>query len=91
MTFRFKKPSSSDSDGNATTYDLTRDDYAFSPADGGKRGHISCWNGRMPKAGDYLILRNGVTSTRYRVTVTDSCFGVDPPTMWMADLIFAPR
>jgi hypothetical protein len=25
------------------------------------------------------------------VTAADPCWGVDPPTMWMADLAFAPR
>ena len=73
------------------TYDLTRADYAFSPADDGQRGHIACWNGLAPRPGDYLILRNGARSTRYQVTASDLCFGVDPPTMWMADLAFAPR
>lgn len=73
------------------TYDLTRADYAFSPVDGGQRGHVSCWNGLAPKPGDYLILRNGTGSARYQVITSDPCFGVDPPTMWMADLAFAPR
>lgn len=73
------------------TFDMTRDDYAFDPRDGGQRGHVSCWNGKAPKEGDYLILRNGGGSSRYRVTAVDPCRGVDPPTMWMADLEFAPR
>lgn len=75
----------------ATTYDLTRDDYAFDPRDGGQRGHISCWNGNHPREGDYLILRNDNGSSRYQVEAIDHCFGVFPPTMWMADLAFAPR
>lgn len=73
------------------TYDLTRDDYSFRPAAGGQRGHIACWNGLNPQPGDYLILRNGTQTTRYRVVSTDPCFNVDPPTMWMSDLVFAPR
>lgn len=73
------------------TYDLTRDDYAFRPANNGRRGHIACWNGMNPRPGDYLILRNGDQSSRYQVVTVDPCFGVDPPTMWMADLAFAPR
>jgi hypothetical protein len=75
----------------AATRDLTRTDYAFRPEDGGQRGHIACWNGSMPEAGDYLILRNGHGTSRYQVTAVDPCRGVDPPTMWMADLAFAPR
>lgn len=77
--------------GEPATFDMTRDDYAFDPRDGGQRGHVSCWNGKTPKPGDYLILRNGTASSRYRVTAVDPCWGVDPPTMWMADLEFAPR
>lgn len=73
------------------TYDMTAEDYAFTPLDGGLRGSIACWNGRSPKGGDYLILRNGDRSSRYRVTDVDPCWGVDPPTMWMAGLEFAPR
>jgi hypothetical protein len=73
------------------THDLSGDDYSFSPVTGGQRGRIACWNGRHPCAGDYLILRNGQATTRYRVTDVDHCWGVDPPTMWMADLDFAPR
>jgi len=73
------------------TYDLTRTDYAFTPLDKGLRGSIACWTGRKPRAGDYLILRNKDRSSRYRVTDMDPCFGVDPPTMWMAGLEFAPR
>lgn len=73
------------------THDLTRADYAFRPSDEGQRGHIACWNGLKPRPGDYLILRNGDQATRYQVVETDPCLNVDPPTMWMADLTFAPR
>ena len=75
----------------AATHNLTRTDYAFRSADDGQRGHIACWSGVMPRAGDYLILRNGDSSSRYQVTGVDPCLNVDPPTMWMADLAFAPR
>ena len=73
------------------TYDMTRDDYSFRPDGDGQRGHIACWNGLKPRPGDYLILRNGTGSTRYQVTSVNRCWNVDPPTMWMADLAFAPR
>jgi len=78
------------------THDLTRADYSFRPDDDGQRGHIACWNGPLearwrPRPGDYLILRNGSETTRYRVADVDHCWNVDPPTMWMAHLTFAPR
>lgn len=76
------------------TFDMTRDDYAYRPVDEGERGlrgSIACWNGRKPQAGDYLILRSGDRGSRYRVTSVDLCMNVDPPTMWMAKLEFAPR
>ena len=76
----------------AQTLDCTRLNYAFTPRKGdGLEGHIVCWSGRKPREGDYLILRNGDRSTRYRVTEVDLCMNVDPPTVWMADLEFAPR
>lgn len=78
----------------AVTYDMTGEDYAYRPADEdarGLRGHIACWNSRHPQGGDYLILRNGTGSSRYRVVDVDLCMNVDPPTMWMANLEFAPR
>lgn len=75
----------------AETFDLTSVDYAFSPYDEGQRGSIACWSGRKPKGGDYLILRNGDRSSRYQVKSVDLCMNVDPPTMWMARLAFAPR
>lgn len=82
LTARRQKPA---------THDLTRADYSFTPVDDGQRGRIACWTGAKPKPGDCLILRNGTGTTRYRVISMDPCFGVDPPTMWMADLVFAPR
>lgn len=76
------------------TIDCTRWDYAFTPADGGQRGDIACWTvptGGKPHEGDWLLLRNGDRSTRYRVTSVNLCMNVDPPTMWMADVVFDPR
>jgi hypothetical protein len=77
------------------THDLTRADYAFRPVNDGQRGHIACWHATTPamkpRPGDYLILRNGGDTTRYQVETLDPCPNVDPPTMWMADLTFAPR
>jgi hypothetical protein len=76
------------------TYDLTGTDYALTPLDErGMKARIACWTGRKPRPGDYLILRDGEwpRSTRYQVTSVDLCMNVDPPTMWMARLEFAPR
>ena len=73
------------------THDCTRLDYAFTPEDGGQQGRISCWSGRKPREGDYLLLRNGERDTRYQVASVDLRVNVDPPTMWMARLVFAPR
>jgi len=41
------------------------------------------------KAGDYLILPNGSETTRYQVDSID--YRMDPPDMWFADAVFAPR
>lgn len=79
--------------------DMTNVDYAFRPHDGGMRGSIACWNGwrreAVPREGDALILRNPggrVNKTsRYRVVSVHRPMDVDPPTMWMAELMFWPR
>ena len=73
------------------THDLTRQDYAFRPRDKGQRGWLSTWSGRKPFVGDFLLLKNGERSSRYRVVSVDLCLNVDPATMWMAELEFAPR
>lgn len=97
LTFAYRRGKAIDwrsheaAEAEVATHDLTRTDYAFDPKDGGQRGRIACWSGPTPHVGDYLRLRNGDGSTRYQVTGVDPCWGVDPPTMWMADLMFAPR
>jgi hypothetical protein len=81
------------------TIDMTGEDYAFTPMDGGQRGRISCHNAyrndAVPRVGDALILRNPdgrtIKSARYRVASVRRPWDVDPPTMWMADLVFDPR
>jgi hypothetical protein len=73
------------------THDCTRLDHSWRPIDGGQRAHIAAWSGKKPQPGDYLILANGDRTTRYRVESVDLCMNVDPPTMWTADLTFAPR
>jgi hypothetical protein len=79
----------------SATHDLTRADYSFRPIGDGQRGHIACWHAitadMKPRPGDYLILRNGRDTTRYQVETIDPCLNVDPPTMWMAGLLFSPR
>ena len=76
------------------TIDCTRYDYAFTPRDEGQRGTITCWTvppGGKPKPGDYLLLKNGQRSSRYQVESTNPCWGVDPATMWISRVSFAPR
>lgn len=77
------------------TIDLTGYDYAYRPVGPrGHSGHIACWTvpaGGKPRPDDLLILRNGQRTSRYRVRTVDDCRNVDPPTMWMADVDFAPR
>lgn len=63
-------------------------DYTFTPVDHGKRGKAMGW-GRGLESGDYLILKNGSDSTRYRIESV-VYFG-DPADMWSAKVIFAPR
>ena len=84
-------------DVTGRVHDLTGDDYAYTPRDGGAYGDIACWNNLHPGVGDRLLLRNPKASehknrsSRYRVIEVDHCWNVDPPTMWMAMLVFDPR
>jgi hypothetical protein len=79
------------------THDCSRRDYFFEPKDGGKRGKMGVFGmgllgGPYPRTGDYVILRNGDGTTRYRVVaVSIPDFQPDPPGQWFADLEFAPR
>lgn len=45
--------------------------------------------GRGLKRGDYIILPNEGASTRYQIGLIT--YFLDPPDMWKAFLIFAPR
>lgn len=76
-------------------HDITRAPYVFSPKDGGVYGHLVGWvsvnTDRKPMPGDQVLLRNGDGSSRYRVMGMNPCPAVDPPTMWMADVVFDPR
>jgi hypothetical protein len=62
-------------------------DVAIQHADG-PRIRVSGW-GRGVRPGHHLILPNGDRSTRYRVERIS--YYADPPDMWNADLVFAPR
>jgi hypothetical protein len=76
-------------------HDLTRVNYSFTPRDGGQSGWIASWSAYRsedkPRPGDWVLLRNGDRSSRYRVLSVDRCLNVDPPTMWTAQLVFDPR
>jgi hypothetical protein len=72
-------------------------DYTFDPVDGGLRGRMSGWGSGI-KAGDFLLLgsvrilaknRAEVKTTRYQVQKIR--YASDPPDMWFADVLFAPR
>jgi len=73
------------------THDITRQDYSWTPRDGGLSGSVASWTGRKPREGDFLILGKGGRTARYRVVDVDLCMNVDPPTMWIARVEFAPR
>jgi hypothetical protein len=75
------------------THDYTRRTWGhdFSTTaviDGGLRLKLAGW-GFGIKAGDYLLLPNGSATTRYQVESID--YRSDPPDMWFAEAVFAPR
>jgi hypothetical protein len=76
-----------------TTHDYTRrgigHDYTFTPKRGGLEGYMQGWSYQMIREGDYLLLQNGDTSTRYRVKRIR--YYMDPKDMWEAEVVFAPR
>jgi hypothetical protein len=64
-------------------------DYVFSPTNKtNKKGFMRGW-GYDIKVGDYIILDNGMKTTRYRVT--DISYYSDPSDMWLAQVVFDPR
>jgi hypothetical protein len=77
----------------AATHDYTRrswgHDYSITEViDGGKRLRMMGW-GRGIAAGDYLVIPNGDSTTRYEVEKID--YRSDPADMWFAEAQFAPR
>ena len=56
--------------------------------DGGQGLKLYGW-GRGIVDGDFLILRNGGKTTRYRVVSVR--YEQNPPDMWFAEAAFAPR
>jgi hypothetical protein len=75
------------------THDYTRrtwgHDYSTTAViDGGMRLRMAGWGAGI-KPGDYLILPNGRDTTRYQVEKID--YRIDPPDMWFAEAVFAPR
>ena len=75
------------------THDYTRRTWGHNYSttdviDGGMRLRMAGW-GEGIKAGDYLILPNGDETTRYQVEKIK--YRMDPPDMWFADAVFAPR
>jgi hypothetical protein len=75
------------------THDYTKrtwgHDYAtVNVIDGGQQLRLSGWGSDIHD-GDYLIIRNGNGTTRYRVDRIE--YRMDPADMWFADVTFAPR
>lgn len=64
-------------------------DYTFDTKDRGQTAH-GIGRGHDLEDGDFLLLQNGEgRATRYRIVRVD--YYKDPPDMWNADLVFAPR
>ena len=57
-------------------------------SDGGLNLSLAGWGVGISN-GDYLILKNGEGSTRYKVDTVKYCR--DPHDMWFAELSFSPR
>jgi hypothetical protein len=72
-------------------HDWTARDYAAFPRDGGTQLGMVAWadHGPMPRAGDYLILRNGDDTTRYKVDEVRMSSGEGE--VRNLSLTFAPR
>jgi len=76
-----------------TTHDYTdrawgHDYVIHSVHDDGLKLDASGW-GEGVKTGDFMLLQNGNTSTRYQVATIS--YLPDPRDMWRAELGFAPR
>lgn len=56
--------------------------------DDGQQLAVSGWGHGIEK-GDYMLLQNGNSTTRYRVKEID--YKRDPDDMWHATMTFAPR
>lgn len=63
-------------------------DYTFEPIDMGMKGSMVGW-GHGIKKGDYLLLKNGDSATRYKVMKIK--YYLDPKDMWTSEVKFAPR
>lgn len=74
------------------THDLTKLYPWFRPRNGGQEASMGDWSffdGPDPVAGDFVILRNGNETTRYRVESFKRMF--DPRDQWFMEVTFAPR
>lgn len=79
--------------GAKNTHDYTNRSWAHDfhiseVMEKGKRLRMGGW-GKGIKSGDYLILPNGESSTRYKVKTIK--YQRDPSDMWRAEVTFAPR
>ncbi len=78
---------------NSKTHDYTNTEWGHnysiqSISDGGQTISLSGW-GCGISSNDYLIIKNGEGSTRYKVDSVRYCR--DPHDMWFAEASFSPR
>ena len=78
---------------NSRTHDYTYKEWGHnysiqSISDGGLNLSLVGWGCGISN-GDYLLLKNGEDSTRYKVDAVEYC--TDPHDMWFAELKFSPR
>lgn len=64
-------------------------DYTFRPIANGLKGSMNVWTPKWLYEGDYLIIRNGNGTTRYRIDAAK--WHHDPGDMWSLTVSFAPR
>lgn len=63
-------------------------DCIVRPVDGGMKLDLTGWGDGL-RTGDFILLRNGTGSSRYRLDAVR--YEYDPPDMWHATASFAPR
>lgn len=70
--------------------DLSQEEYTFEP-EPGNRGRLFVFDAPPAREGDFVILRNGLSTTRYRVESFRDFHGSSDCANWAADVVFSPR